>query len=64
MAASYELLHQSSLPEAIHLYDAIVNIIAETSLDLVIKLGFVYDVKIYSSRFMIIFNPSDLQLVS
>lgn len=42
---------------------AIVDIIAETGLDLVMKLGFAHDVEICSSRFVIIFDPSGLQLV-
>jgi hypothetical protein len=39
------------------------EIVAETGLNMVMKRGFAHDVEIYSSGFVIIFDPSDLRLV-
>ena len=39
------------------------EVVAETGLNLVMKWGFGHDVEMCNSGFVIIFNPSDLQMV-
>lgn len=59
----YQITDRRVLGIGIQLSERSFEVVAETGLNLVMKWGFRHDIEIYSSRFVIIFNPSDLQLV-